>query len=237
MVKAKTVPQILRLDVAAPQPLVSDQVHLYVAALADLQADAGEFATYLSAEEQARAARFLDPQHGQKQRLVRGLLRKLLAQYLGIAPQQVEFDYAEHGKPSLRNDPSLCFNLSHSRDMVAYAFRCDYDIGVDIEYMRRQENLPGMIRHVASRAEQQALNSLESAQAQVAFYRLWTRKEAFIKAVGRGLGMGLRLINIGINANDSVLAVEYRNKTLPEWFIKDLPPPQDYKLALCSKYP
>lgn len=231
---SKSVPDIIRLDTTESRHLASGQIHLYVVSITGLQADAAELTASLTDQEVIKAGRLINPEHGRRQQLVRGLLRRLSSRYLGIAPQEVEFDYAGHGKPYLRNDPRLHFNLSHSRDMAAFAFRLDNEIGVDIEYMRPQKNLEGMIRHVASAKEQLELNALTGKDADEAFYRLWTRKEAFIKAVGRGLGMGLRAIYIGGSETDSPLAVEYKNETQPAWFVLDLQPPQGYKLALCS---
>lgn len=164
------------------------------------------------------------------------MLRKLLAFYLNCAPAGIEFSYAEHGKPSLQAHPQLQFNLSHSRDMAAFAFNFEHEVGVDIEYMRAQKDLAGMIRHVASKKEQAELQALNDSDAYQAFYRLWTRKEAFIKAVGRGLGMGLRSIHIGTHETTEALAVEYKNQIQPMWFVSDLQAPQDYRLAICSQY-
>lgn len=90
-----------------------------------------------------------------------------------------------------------------------------------------------MIRHVASAKEQQELSALNDKHADEAFYRLWTRKEAFIKAVGRGLGMGLRSIYIGTQCSQTALSVEYQGKITQGWQIYDLVPPTNYKLALC----
>ena len=227
---------ILQLEIGSATPLKSAEIHLYVVSVADLLAEQARLAAYINAEEEARAARFVNPQHGHKQRCVRGLLRQLLAQYLAIDPSQVEFDYAEHGKPYLKNDPNIHFNLSHSCDMAAFAFCLQTDIGVDIEYMREQSNLAGMINHVASEKEMHELAALQGDELHNAFYRLWTRKEAFIKAVGRGLGMGLRSIHIGTQASATPLGVEYKNEPQPQWQIVDVTPPPEYKLAVCSEF-
>lgn len=187
----------------------------------------------INSEEEQRAARFIKPQSGLHYRCIRGQLRKLLGAYLTVQASEVEFEYAEYGKPGLKNKSELKFNLSHSRDMAVFAFCLEKEIGVDIEFMREQKNLPGMIRHVGSPMEQDELNELQGPVAYDAFYRLWTRKEAFIKAVGRGLGMGLRAIDIGSGKIADDHAVAYNNKELPEWLIKDIPPPEGYRLALC----
>ncbi len=109
------------------------------------------------------------------------------------------------------------------------------EVGVDVEYMREQKNLPGMIRHVASKRERQELAALQESEVYTAFYRLWTRKEAVIKAVGRGLGMGLRSIYVGCGEQAGYQAVQYRDERLSGWYVTDIEPPGDYRLALCVK--
>jgi len=235
MSKQKTAPNVVRLDVQRPESLSADVIHLYVVSVRTLPFDDQSLNSYLNEDEQARASRFINPEHGQQFRRVRGVLRYLLAHYLDIAPPAVKFEYAKHGKPSIKANPTLYFNLSHSRDMAAYAFSLEHELGVDIEFMREQSNLAGMISHVGSEKEQRALLSLQGPEVYEAFYRLWTRKEAFIKAVGRGLGMGLRSIHVGVDASSSLIEVDYKDRHQPEWCLKDLDAPQGYKLALCCK--
>jgi len=236
MSEQKKIPEIIRLDAHHHQPLRAGGIHLYVMSVNEMQHDEAELASYLNPDEEVRASRFINPEHGRKYRCVRGMLRKLLSHYLNMAPGEIEFCYAEHGKPSLKGGSSLHFNLSHSRDMAAYAFSRDHELGVDIEYMRPQKDLAGMMRHVGSSKEQAEILGLSEDDAYEAFYWLWTRKEAFIKACGRGLGMGLRSIHIGTRESDSPISVEYKNERLPEWFVQDINPPKIYKLALCSKF-
>lgn len=229
------LPEIIRPAITRPPELAAGQIHLYILSINDLPVDKAMLDTCLHEEEKARAARFIHPQHGEAFRRVRGMLRVLLASYLEAAPSSLHFEYAEHGKPALQAHTGLQFNLSHSGDMAAYAVRRDAEVGVDIEYMRPQRDLAGMIRHVASTAEQSELAALAEALRPAAFYRLWTRKEAFIKACGRGLGMGLGSIHIGVSETASPLPVEYKEQVLPEWFVQDINPPSDYKVAVCSK--
>ena len=236
MSKQNNIPAIIPLDLQQPRPLTAGLIHLYVTPVSELLRAESELLTYIKPEEDARAARFINPEHGRQHRCIRGMLRKLLGQYLNVAPNKIAFQYAEHGKPSLQDNPPLHFNLSHSRDMVAFAFSLEHELGVDIEYMRAQKDLGGMMRHVGSAREQAEWQCLDEAAAEQAFYRLWTRKEAFIKAVGRGLGMGLRSIHIGTAADTAPRPVEYKNELLADWFIQDLEPPENYKLAVCSKY-
>lgn len=218
-------PLVMPCELRVPPPLQPRQIHLYVAAVTELAPG------YLNGEEQQRAARFLDPRHGDRFTRIRSTLRALLAHYLHCAPQDVALSYTRHGKPVLRDLAIPHFNLSHSRSLAAFVFGLDGPLGVDIEYVRPQKNLTGMLRHIASPREQAQLTALPAPAAQQAFYRLWTRKEALIKGIGRGLGMGLRRIHIGIDEH-SPRPVEYDDEPLPPWFVLDQPAPIDYKLAL-----
>jgi 4'-phosphopantetheinyl transferase len=235
MPDTQDLPTIIRTELGDSRKLVAGEVHLYVVRISEQLNDEAELSALLSQDEHDRAGRFLNPQHGRNYRCMRGLLRKLLGGYLDIKPQAIQFDYAEHGKPYLTHNRELQFNMSHSRDRAAYAFCLKQDVGVDIEFMRPQKNLQGMIGHVGSPQEQTELQQLDETQRLQAFYRLWTRKEAFIKAVGRGLGMGLRSIYIGSDEDSSPRGVEYKNEPLAEWLIQDIAPPDDYKLAICNR--
>lgn len=221
---------------ASPPALLPAEIHLYVVPVAELEQNEALLTSYINEEEEARASRFLNPQHGRHYRNVRGMLRKLLSLYLDTAADEIEFSYAEYGKPRLQDSSALNFNLSHSRDMAAYVFSRDHEVGVDIEYMRPQKDLAAMMGHVGSVQEQAELQGLSEADACGAFYRLWTRKEAFIKACGRGLGMGLRSIHLGTAESHQPLSVEYKSEILPEWFVQDIRPPAAYKLAVCGQF-
>lgn len=235
MSKQNNIPKIIQLVAHQPQALLAGKIHLYVISVADMQHVETELVSYINQDEEARASRFINPQHGRQYRCIRGMLRKLLAHYLSSTPGEIQFEYAEHGKPLLKGNANLHFNLSHSRDMAAFAFKLEHEVGVDIEYMRPQKDLLGMMRHIGSEKEQAELKNMHEADADQAFYRLWTRKEAFIKAVGRGLGMGLRSIHIGTKPSVIALPVKFKDEFLPEWFIQDLNAPQGYTLAVCSR--
>ena len=230
-------PEVIPAHIDKAVPLKKNEIHLYTVSIPELKGRLKSLSSCLSKEEQARASRFLNPEHGDNHRCVRGLLRQLLSRYLVTEPSSIRFEYADHGKPYLINSPDLHFNLSHSRDMASVTVYREAEIGVDIEYMRPQKNLAGMIRHVASEREQIELNALDETDVYDAFYRLWTRKEAFIKAVGRGLGMGLRSIHIGTQASDFPLAVTYKNKQQKKCLISDIKAPENYRQAICVYQP
>ena len=165
-----------------------------------LRQPAGEIARLgrlLSADEHERAARFLSAQNGDGYIAGRGRLREILGEHLGLAPQQLQFSYGTAGKPSLsglRDAPE--FNLSHTGDWAALAVTARHAIGVDIETIRPlKEDIAG--RFFAA-SEAAALAALPPDAQTTAFFRCWTRKEAFIKAKGDGLGYSLQAFEVSL---------------------------------------
>jgi len=159
----------------------------------DQPEETSHLANLLSADETARAARFHFAHDAQRYIVGRAMLRRILSEYMGIAPATVHFDYNPYGKPTLsaaQNGAGLEFNLSHSGDHALCAVTHGHAVGVDLEVMRELDYL-ALAATVFSPHELAALHSLPSAEQPRAFYNGWTRKEAYIKAHGRGLSMPL----------------------------------------------
>jgi 4'-phosphopantetheinyl transferase len=146
----------------------------------------------LTPDERDRAGRFHFDRLRHSFILARGSLRLLLGRYLGAAPAGVRFAYGEKGKPALA-DPSsrLHFNASHSGGIALCAFTLDCEIGVDVEQMRPLPDMQGIARRFFCAEESGELMALPEHQREAAFFRCWTRKEAYIKAIGDGLSAPL----------------------------------------------
>lgn len=153
----------------------------------------------LSQDELERAARFVKPRDARRYRAGRTGLRSILADYLGTAPQDLRFSYNAFGKPglgSMGQDP-LEFNLSHSADQALLAVSRGFPLGVDIEEIKPiAEDVAG---HFFSAAECTELRSYPTADQMPAFYRCWTRKEAFVKAHGAGLSLALDRFDVSLS--------------------------------------
>jgi 4'-phosphopantetheinyl transferase len=143
----------------------------------------------LDDDELARAERFVFERHRLRYVAAHGLLRRVLSGYLGVAPAEIRFGHARHGKPYLAGEvqPDLRFNLSHSGDRMLVAVAVGRDVGVDLELVGRDRDFAGIARHFFSPNEVAALTALPERERRAAFYRCWTRKEAYIKAIGSGL--------------------------------------------------
>lgn len=122
---------------------------------------------------------------------MQAIRRQILAQYLDEAPAALKFGKGQYGKPFLVNDPELAFNVSHSANCFVVAVSRDCDIGVDVELIKPRNNLQGLVSRCFASEEQAYWQALSQDQQLLEFYRLWTGKEAFVKAVGRGIALGL----------------------------------------------
>ena len=151
--------------------------------LADLE-------SLLSGEEQERAARMRAPGAGWRFVVSHGATRAILARYLGQPPAQLHFQTEAGGKPKLAHPagaPALSFNLSHSKDLALCAVAIERDLGVDVEQIHPLPDWPRIAARYFSPDENKILRALPDEAAVAAFFQGWTGKEAYTKALGRGI--------------------------------------------------
>lgn len=216
--------------------LKNDEVHVWRCSLDQDPHQIKLLESNLSENELKRAGRFKSVNGRIHFTVSRGVLRALLGRYLKLAPKDIKFRYGRHGKPSLaaESDSYLSFNVSHSGNVSLYAFAYKSRIGVDIEYMRGERNFQGIAERFYSSGEVTALNALSKDKQLEAFFRLWTCKEAYLKAIGTGLSFGLDKVEIDIaDGTDSVLAcVNGDADEAVGWTLKDLDVATGYAAAL-----
>jgi len=151
-----------------------------------------DYDSILAPDEQIRAQRFRFPQDQHRYRLVRTVLRLLLAETLDCDPQTIGFDYSAKGKPTLlQPNIPLYFNVSHSGNYGLIGIADDQLIGVDLEFMQPKAHLLSLAQRFFSPSESLWLNAQPAADQITNFYQLWTAKEAFLKATGLGISAGL----------------------------------------------
>ena len=160
----------------------------------------------------------------------RSLLREILGGYLGALPDEFRFAVGEHGKPYLSDNVRLHFNLSHSGALFILAVAADREVGIDIEQFRDDTPFPGMARLAFSPREQKELFALPEHQQRSAFYRCWTRKEAYLKACG--MGFALRSNSFDINLLPETPTVLISPDDLSHWTLNDVVVPEGYCAAL-----
>lgn len=172
--------------------LESDEVHVWRASL-DLEASSIQsLLDILCVEEQQRAERYHFPKDRDRFIVARGLLRVIISYYLGKEPRDLQFVYNQYGKPALSeayNREPLCFNLSHSRELALYAVTQNRNLGVDLEYIRTGFPCEEIAERFFSPQENAILRTLPLDMKHKAFFTCWTRKEAYIKATGKGLSL------------------------------------------------
>ena len=185
----------------------------------DLGAEAiNALARLLSDDERQRAARFRFRRDSIRFVASRAILRTILAECLGVEPCLVDFTYGPHGKPELAapfERSGLRFNVSHSASVGLYAVTAQRRVGVDIECLRPLRDLEGIARRVFSARERQVLSQLPSAERLQGFFNCWTRKEAYIKAIGEGLSRPLDRFTVTL-APRTVCSLEYVDGDLAE---------------------
>lgn len=160
-----------------------------------------ELEEILSASERMRAARFLRAMDRDRFIVGRARLRQLLAARLGLRPDSIEFSYGSHGKPALAASlatSGLHFNLSHSEGLAVYAFAAGHEVGVDVEAVRPLPDADAIAARFFSPSEVEAYLSLAASDRPLGFFNCWTRKEAFIKAIGEGLSHPLDRFDVSL---------------------------------------
>jgi 4'-phosphopantetheinyl transferase len=159
----------------------------------------------LSADERERAQRFILPRHRLQFVERRAALRRLLGERLGIAAARVRLSTAIDGKPSLAaplDRSGVTFNQSHCGDLSVYAFASRTDVGIDVEAIRVIEDADHVASIAFSKREYETYERLPPSDKPIGFLNCWTRKEAFVKAVGSGLSHSLDGFDVSLMPNE-----------------------------------
>ncbi len=187
--------------------LENDAVHVWHLDLQLPVSDPSSAESWLTEDEQLTAAYFRESRHRQRFVAGRVLLRGLLASYLGQEPASLQFSFGPTGKPALVQSSEqavLHFNYSHSADRAVCAVTQLGPIGVDLEQVQSWEDLPELEPLVFTPSEIELLCRLGEADRRHAFFRLWTHKEALVKATGAGLSLAPE--TFGVNLEQACLS-------------------------------
>ena len=225
-------------EISAPLALPLNEVQVWRADLESLRADESRWLSLLSADEKARAARFHFPVDRQRFAAARALLRTILAAYLNSDPRQLTFLYSPKEKPSLAPPHAasgVTFNVSHSGGVAMYAFSRKRDLGIDVEQVRRNSDIEAIARRFFSTHEQTQFFALPAEERVAAFFRCWTRKEAYLKATGDGLSLPLSQFDVLIEAEsrNALAATRPDPAEAGRWHLSEVPAVSGYVAALC----
>lgn len=226
--------EMSRLEIVWPEPVAfpaMEGVHVWCGEL-DVEADARTICeAVLSDDERQRAARFQFDRDRFRFIVARGMLRRLIGCYHQCAPEAVVFSYGDHGKPGLAGfQEGFAFNTSHANGLGVWAFRFGGDIGVDVEWTGRRVEIDAVARRFFSDREWMALRDLPSDEKRAGFFRCWTQKEAFVKALGRGLAFSLSAFDVAVSGPAALLRVEGMDAAA--WVLVELHPAEGYAGAL-----
>lgn len=191
----------------------------------------------LSADEVARARRFKLKRKQREYIISRGMLRRILGQVLKRDPAGLEFAYTEHDKPVLeitRRGLPVCFNVTHSHEQTLIALSLGHVLGIDIELVRPDVQFRQLAKRFFSAQEARELETYTEAGLPRAFFACWTRKEAFVKALGDGIAFGLNEFSVSVNPFDNAVALttHWDPDEAGKWSLVNIPVGADYIAAL-----
>lgn len=185
--------------------------------------DIEEYYSFLADSEKERADQLKIKKVFEQFVLTRGRLRRNVAQQLSCTPQELIIDVAEKGKPYLKNF-NYQFNVSHTQGSAIIALSPTIQLGIDMENINREVDIFGVAKQLFTKQEQDFIFN-ESDQKQAFFY-VWTRKEALVKALGLGIYSDIKTVSI-INKDEITIKGQ-------RWFIKELDLFEGYQSALVS---
>lgn len=198
----------------------------------------------LTEQEQARAQRYRVPTSRCEFIAGRALLRTLLGKALGKPPRDVALIFTNRGKPLLAGDDAggdaggdIHFNLSHSHGVILLALASGRAVGVDVEKLREKTECERLAARFFSAQESQALLAVPPRHRRRAFFNGWTRKEAFLKATGKGIAFGLDQFDVTLWPTDDarLLATRFDPAEAARWMLVNLEPGEGFAGALAVR--
>lgn len=195
------------------------------------------FFTTLSTDEQARATKFHVKDDRCRWVVCRGVLRALIGQHMDMEPSTVQFSYGACGKPALAATDNFRFNVSHSQDVAVIAISWQREIGIDIEVVRHLDDAMQVAQRVFADEEVAAYTAVPNNLKLQAFFNCWTRKEAFIKAIGEGMSFPLKEFAVTLYPNESarLLHICGDHAAASMWQLRSLAPAPGFVGAVAAK--
>ena len=206
------------------------EIHVRSAWLDALEPRLPELWLTLCATERQRAERFVFERDRKRFVLGRGLLREILASYAGIRPEVLVFECGDRGKPFLREPADLFFNISHS-DAAFVAAVGSCELGIDVERVRPVSDAAQLAERFFTAAEAEFLKGLTGDRQQAAFFRIWTQKEAFLKATGEGI-TGLQRVEVALPEDEGLSKIDGCSAIASQWLVRRFVPFPGFAAAL-----
>lgn len=220
--------------------LAESEVHLFRVNLEQPSWAVRILSASLSADEEERAGRFHFQRDRRRFTISRGVLRAVIGQYLGRTPRSIRFSYGEQGKPELAlamGASPLQFNVAHSHELALIAVTAGAAIGVDVERVRQLDDAGTIAERYFSPRESMIFRQLPEDEREAAFFNCWTRKEAFIKAIGEGLSFPLADFNVSFVPGEParLLSIENDAAEARQWTMQAMIPLPGYTGAVAVR--
>ncbi len=217
--------------------LSKDHIDVWLCDLKQLSDDINNFYSILSEDERERTDKLKVEEKQQQYIITRGTLRQRLGLLTNIDPKDFVFKILEHGKPALANNhqcADITFNVSHSNDLALIAITQKQIIGIDIEKINHESDHQALMKRFFSKVEQTEFQTVPVANMARAFCACWTRKEAFIKAVGDGVSYGLDKFDVTVDPENQTPEINLHKPSEETWSAINLPINNEYMACLVS---
>lgn len=238
MVSLKSYSENLQWRAAIPEKsILADEVHVWRVFTETISIQIKNLQEILSADELERAGKFYFEKDQERFIKAHGILRMILSNYVGVEPQHLRFKYSAFGKPMLANNPdnrSICFNLSHSDGVVLYAVTLDHHTGIDVERVQSDIDTEQIAKRFFSSDENNLLDAVPEKERLAMFFKFWTRKEAVIKATGKGISYPMEKLDVSSMQDTFLSTIELIDDTKENlsFSVYDLFPEKGYAAAI-----
>lgn len=212
-----------------------DQIHLWTVCLDTAEEELSGSACPFSDHEVARAKSYKSERLQKRFLLGRLKLRQILSLYTGSPFEKLEFSRGSQGKPFLKNHTQIRFSHSQSGDTQMVAVASGLNVGIDLEKVRH-DDFDAVARRFFSSDENALLQTLTGVEKLETFFRIWTRKEAYVKALGAGLAYPLTAFTVSgrVTDTDALIHDDYCDRSPMSWRVTDISAPAGYFAALAA---
>ncbi len=222
-------------------PLAANEIHVWATTLSVASDVLENFSATLSPDEQERAQKFKFEKHRNRYIAGRGALRGILGKYFNVGPAGLRFVYSANGKPTLSGEfagAGIHFNLAHTEDLALVAVTRIGLVGVDVEAVRPVKNVEELVARFFSPRENELFQKVSDHEKPAAFFNLWTRKEALLKATGEGITRSLSLVEVSFLPGETarLIAVSGDEKAAGEWWMRAFSPANGFVGAVAVQW-
>jgi len=206
-------------------PPTLHEIDIWTIPLDTSQNDTESLKNLLDTHELERYVK-LHPKHQFHFLVSHAACRDILGRYTNTPAKQITYKKNSHGKPALNHDHPVYFNLSHSHDFAALAISCHSEIGIDVEYLKSKPHWEKIAKRFFTKTEVSYLLDQPKENQESFFFQIWTRKEAYIKAIGTGLSTSLS--SFDVTASKTIKPLN-STKSNASWYLQDLDLSTKYK--------